>query len=197
VLIALMITGLVDYRSLAVPDPVHLALAAGGPALAWAKALVGIVIGVGLISTLLVTLLGQVRIFYAMATDGLLPACFAALHPRSRVPHIGTWVTGVAAAVIAGLFPLKLLGELISIGTLLAFAIVCLGILVLRIQRPELPRPFAVPGYPWTPIAGIAVCLALMASLPRDTWIRLVVWLVMGLIVYRLYGWRYSRLRKS
>jgi len=197
VLIALMITGLVDYRSLAVPDPVHLALAAGGPALAWAKALVGIVIGVGLISTLLVTLLGQVRIFYAMATDGLLPACFAALHPRSRVPHIGTWVTGVVAAVIAGLFPLKLLGELISIGTLLAFAIVCLGILVLRIQRPELPRPFAVPGYPWTPIAGIAVCLALMASLPRDTWIRLVVWLVMGLIVYRLYGWRYSRLRKS
>jgi APA family basic amino acid/polyamine antiporter len=197
VLIALMITGLVDYRSLAVPDPVHLALAAGGPALAWAKALVGVVIGVGLISTLLVTLLGQVRIFYAMASDGLLPACFAALHPRSRVPHIGTWVTGVAAAVIAGLFPLKLLGELISIGTLLAFAIVCLGILVLRIQRPELPRPFAVPGYPWTPIAGIAVCLALMASLPRDTWIRLVVWLAVGLIVYRLYGWRYSRLRKS
>ena len=92
---------------------------------------------------------------------------------------------------------MKLLGELISIGTLLAFAIVCLGILVLRIQRPELPRPFAVPGYPWTPIAGIAVCLALMASLPRDTWIRLVVWLVVGLIVYRLYGWRYSRLRKS
>jgi basic amino acid/polyamine antiporter, APA family len=197
VLIALMITGLVDYHSLAVPDPVHLALAAGGPALAWAKTLVGVVIGMGLISTLLVTLLGQVRIFYAMASDGLLPACFASLQPRSLVPHIGTWVTGVAAAIIAGVFPLKLLGELISIGTLLAFAIVCLGILVLRIQRPDLPRPFRVPGYPWTPIAGIAVCLALMASLPRGTWIRLVVWLAVGLVVYRVYGWRHSRLRNQ
>lgn len=197
VLIALMITGLVDYRELAVPDPVHLALAAAGPALQWAKMLVGVTIGVGLISTLLVTLLGQVRIFFAMAQDGLMPACFAVLQTRTGVPHIGTWVTGVAAAIIAGLFPLKLLGELISIGTLLAFAIVCLGIIVLRRQRPDLPRPFRVPGYPLTPIAGIAVCAALMASLPRDTWIRLVVWLSLGLLVYRLYGWRNSVLRKE
>ena len=114
---------------------------------------------------------------------------------RARTPHIGTIVTGVGAALIAGLFPLKLLGELISIGTLLAFAIVCLGVIVLRIRQPELPRPFRVPGYPWTPIAGIVVCLALMASLPRDTWIRLIAWLALGLVVYRAYGSRHSLLR--
>ena len=197
VLMALMMTGLVDYRALAVPDPVHLALAAAGPALAWAKALVGIMIGVGLISTLLVTLLGQIRIFYAMANDGLLPPWFATIHPRWLTPHIGTIVTGVGAALIAGVFPLKLLGELISIGTLLAFAIVCLGVIVLRIRQPRLPRPFRVPGYPWTPLAGILICVALMASLPRDTWIRLIAWLALGLAVYRAYGFRHSLLRRT
>jgi basic amino acid/polyamine antiporter, APA family len=196
VLMALMMTGLADYRALAVPDPVHLALAAAGPALSWAKALVGVIIGVGLISSLLVTLLGQIRIFLAMANDGLLPSWFATIHPRWSTPHIGTIVTGVGAALVAGLFPLKLLGELISIGTLLAFAIVCLGVIVLRIRQPQLPRPFRVPGYPLTPIAGILVCLALMASLPRDTWIRLVAWLAVGLVVYRVYGFRHSLLRR-
>jgi APA family basic amino acid/polyamine antiporter len=195
VLIALTITGLTDYRGLNVSDPVYVALAAAGPALAWAKPLVGGVVVVGLISALLVTLLGQVRIFYAMARDGLLPKMFAAVHPRWGTPHIGTLVTGATAAIIAGLFPLNLLGELISIGTLLAFAIVCLGVIVLRRRRPDLPRPFPVPGYPWIPLAGIAVCLALMASLPRDTWVRLVVWLMLGFAVYGAYGAKHSRLR--
>jgi basic amino acid/polyamine antiporter, APA family len=122
----------------------------------------------GLISALLVTLLGQVRIFYAMARDGLLPKMFVVVHPRWGTPHIGT---------------------------LLAFAIVCLGVIVLRRRRPDLLRPFRVPGYPWVPLAGIAVCLALMASLPRDTWVRLVVWLVLGLVVYGTYGVKHSRLR--
>ena len=195
VLIALMITGLADYRALNVSDPVYVALAAAGPALAWAKPLVGAVVVVGLISALLVTLLGQVRIFYAMARDGLLSKVFVAVHPRWGTPHIGTLVTGATAAIIAGVFPLNLLGELISIGTLLAFAIVCLGVIVLRRRRPDLPRSFRVPGYPWVPLAGIAVCLALMASLPRDTWVRLVVWLVLGLMVYGAYGIKHSRLR--
>jgi APA family basic amino acid/polyamine antiporter len=194
-LIALMVTGLADYHTLAVPDPVYVALAAAGPKLAWARSLVGAVIVVGLVSALLVTLIGQVRIFFAMARDGLLPKMFMAVHPRWRTPHIGTIVTGIAAALIAGAFPLKLLGELISIGTLLAFAIVCLGVLVLRRQRPDLHRPFRVPGYPWTPLAGIAVCIGLMASLPRGTWTRLVVWLAIGLLVYRSYGMRHSLMR--
>jgi len=144
-LIALMITGLADYRMLDVADPIYVALAAGGPVLAWAKTLVTIVIIVGLVSTLLVTLLGQVRIFYAMARDGLLPKVFMAVHPLWRTPHVGTIITGGVAASIAAVFPLKLLGELISIGTLLAFAIVCVGVIVLRRLRPDLPRPFRAP----------------------------------------------------
>jgi basic amino acid/polyamine antiporter, APA family len=197
VLIALMITGLADYHVLNVSDPVYVALAAAGPALAWAKPLVGAVVVVGLISALLVTLLGQVRIFYAMARDGLLPKVFLAVHPRWGTPHIGTLVTGLTATIIAGVFPLNLLGELISIGTLLAFAIVCLGVVVLRHRRPDLHRPFRVPAYPWIPLAGIAVCMALMASLPRDTWIRLAVWLALGFLVYGAYGAKHSRVRRD
>jgi basic amino acid/polyamine antiporter, APA family len=197
VLVALMVTGLADYRQLSVSDPVYRALDAAGPALAWAKSLVGAVVVVGLISALLVTLLGQVRIFYAMGRDGLLPPLFSAVHPRSRVPSAGTLITGVGAALVAGAFPLRLLGELISIGTLLAFAIVCIGVMVLRRRRPELPRPFRVPGYPWVPIGGVVVCVALMASLPGDTWLRLVVWLILGLALYAAYGYRHSLLRRS
>lgn len=106
-------------------------------------------------------------------------------------------MTGVTAAIIAGVFPLNLLGELISIGTLLAFAIVCLGVMVLRRRRPDLPRSFRVPAYPWIPLTGIAVCLALMASLPRDTWIRLAIWLALGFVVYAAYGVRHSLLRRA
>jgi APA family basic amino acid/polyamine antiporter len=197
ILIALMITGLADYHALNVADPVYAALAAGGPALAWAKPLVGAVVVIGLISVLLVTLLGQVRIFYAMGRDGLLPEMFARVHPRSGTPVAGTLVTGAATVLIASLLPLDLLGELISIGTLLAFAVVCLGVIVLRQRQPDLPRPFRVPFYPWTAVAGIAVCVVLMASLPRDTWIRLALWLAAGLLAYSLYGARHSRLRRT
>ena len=197
VLVALMVTGLADYRQLSVSDPVYRALDVAGPALAWAKSLVGAVVVVGLISALLVTLLGQVRIFYAMGRDGLLPPLFAAVHPRSRVPSAGTLITGVGATLVAGAFPLRLLGELISIGTLLAFAIVCIGVIVLRRRRPDLPRPFRVPGYPWVPIAGVLVCAALMASLPGDTWVRLVVWLLLGFALYAAYGFRHSLLHRS
>ena len=197
VLIALMITGLVDYHLLAVPNPVSVALSADELSQAWVKVLVDAIVAVSLVSALLVTLLGQVRIFFAMARDGLLPAMFAAIHPRWRTLHLGTMVTGLTAAVIAGFFPLRLLGELISIGTLLAFMVVCLGVMVLRRRRPDLKRPFRVPGYPWTPVLGVATCLGLMLSLPRDTWIRLVVWLILGAAVYLAYGRRHSRLRSK
>jgi APA family basic amino acid/polyamine antiporter len=117
------------------------------------------------------------------------------VHPRLRTPHVGTLVTGAMAAVIAGVFPLKLLGELISIGTLLAFAIVCAGVMVLRQRRPELSRPFRVPAYPWIPLAGILVCVALMVSLPLDTWVRLLAWLAIGALLYWGYGARHSVVR--
>ena len=195
VLVAMMVTGLVDYHLLGVPNPVSVALSAAGPSVAWAKVLLDAVIAVSLISALLVTLTGQVRIFYAMSRDGLLPPMFRKIHPRWRTPYLGTIVTGVAAALIAGFFPLKLLGELISIGTLLAFMVVCLGVIVLRRQLPALNRPFRVPGYPWVPILGVVSCLVLMLTLPRNTWIRLVLWIVIGVVVYWSYGRRHSRLR--
>lgn len=197
VLVAMMVTGLVDYHLLAVPNPVSVALSAGGPSLAWAKVLVDAVIAISLVSALLVTLLGQIRIFFAMSRDGLLPPMFSCIHPRWRTPQLGTLATGLTAAMIAGFFPLKLLGELISIGTLLAFMVVCLGVMVLRRRLPGLKRPFRVPGYPWTPALGVASCLALMLSLPRDTWIRLMVWLILGAGVYLAYGRRHSLLHRN
>jgi APA family basic amino acid/polyamine antiporter len=191
------ITGMASYHDLDVPDPVYAALDRAGPSVAWAKSLVGFVAVVGLVSVVLVTLLGQVRIFYAMGKDGLLPEAFARVHPVTRTPHIGTIVAGIVAAIAAGLLPLGLLGELISMGTLLAFAIVCGGVLVLRSTRPEMPRPFRVPLCPWIPGAGVLACLGLMWTLPNSTWLRLVFWLIIGALIYGLYGVRRSRLQQS
>jgi APA family basic amino acid/polyamine antiporter len=142
----------------------------------------------GLFSTMLVTLLAQTRIFYSMSRDGLLPPVFRKIHPRFRTPYITTVLTCSVAAVVAGLLPIGLLGQLTSVGTLLAFVIVCAGVLVLRRTRPELERPFRTPWVPVVPILGILACFGLMLSLPVDTWIRLVVWLVLGLLVYAFYG---------
>jgi APA family basic amino acid/polyamine antiporter len=146
---------------------------------------------------MLVMTLGQARIFLAMARDGLLPPWFARVHPRFRTPSTGTVVTGALAAIIGGLLPVRILGELVSIGTLAAFVTVCLGVLVLRHTRPDLPRPFRVPA-PWfTCIAGAVVCAAMMLSLGLSTWMRLLGWTVIGALVYGLYGYRHSRLHAS
>lgn len=190
ILVGLAITGLVSYRMLNVPDPVYIALNALGPGFAWLKVTVGFVAIIGLISVLLVTLLGQVRIFYAMSRDGLLPAAFTRVRPDSHIPRIGTLVTGIVAALAAGLLPLSLLGELISMGTLLAFVMVAASVIILRRREPGLARPFRVPFFPLTPILSIAACLYLMWSLPQDTWVRLIVWLALGGAVYVLYGLR-------
>jgi APA family basic amino acid/polyamine antiporter len=142
-------------------------------------------------------LMGQPRIFYAMARDGLLPAVFGKVHPRFRTPYVTTILTGLVAATIAGFFPIGLLGELVSIGTLLAFVIVSAGIIVLRYTNPNAPRPFRTPMVPLVPILGVLTCGYLMFGLPGDTWLRLIIWMVIGLVLYFSYGMRHSRLARG
>ncbi len=197
ILMAAVMTGLTPFKNLAVPDPVYVALDAAGPGLAWLKYLTTIGAVAGLASVVLVMLMGQPRIFYAMSRDGLLPPLFGKVHRRFRTPYLATIVTGVVAAAVAGAFPIGLLGELVSIGTLLAFVIVCAGILVLRYTQPELHRPFRTPFVPFVPLGGILVCGWLMWSLPRDTWLRLLIWMGLGMAIYFLYSRRHSKLQQA
>ena len=142
-------------------------------------------------------LMGQPRIFFSMSRDGLLPPVFGKVHPKFQTPYITTIVTGIVAAAVAGFFPIGLLGELVSIGTLFAFVIVSAGVIVLRYRRPDLPRPFKTPLVPLVPILGILTCTYMMIKLPADTWIRLVVWLFLGLVIYFAYGKRNSRVGRG
>jgi APA family basic amino acid/polyamine antiporter len=154
----------------------------------WLSPIINLGALAGLTSVILVTLLGQTRVFYAMSRDGLLPAIFQRTHPRHKTPHLTTMITGVAVAIAAGLFPLNVLSVLVSMGTLLAFAIVCISVLVLRRTSPDLERPFRTPGVPWVPLFGAGACVFFMSGLPGSTWMRLLVWLVIGLAVYFLWG---------
>ena len=192
---AIVLTGMVHYTKLNVAAPVALALDQHAE-LRWLGLPVKIGAIAGMTSVILVMTVGQARIFMTMGYDGMLPAWFERVHRRFKTPANGTVVTGLAAALIGGLFPVHILGELVSIGTLLAFITVCVGVLVLRQTRPDLPRSFRVP-WPWfTCVGGTVACTAMTLSLPADTWIRLIVWTVIGLLIYAFFGYRHSRLRR-
>jgi APA family basic amino acid/polyamine antiporter len=197
IVVSLVLTGVVNYHSLNVSAPIAVAVDAFGAKLAWLRTFVKIGAIAGLSSVILVLLLGQPRIFYAMAKDGLLPKIFSSVHPKFQTPWLAQILTGAVAMLVAGLFPIGLLGELVSIGTLLAFLIVCAGVLVLRKIHPELHRPFHVPLVWVTAPLGILCCGGLMAGLPPSTWTRLIVWMVLGLVIYFGYGYRHSKLHHA
>jgi APA family basic amino acid/polyamine antiporter len=192
VLMALVMTGMVHYSKLNDPAPILIAVAAAGPSLAWLRYAVEVGSLAGLASVVLVMLMGQPRVFYSMSRDGLLPPVFSKVHPRYKTPYITTILTGTIAAIVAGLLPIGLLGQLVSIGTLLAFVIVCAGVWILRVRSPEIPRSFKTPLVPLVPILGIISCFGLMAGLPKDTWIRLFIWLAIGLVIYFVYSRHHS-----
>jgi APA family basic amino acid/polyamine antiporter len=206
VLISFVMVGLVQYQELRnQPAPFVVAIEAAqqrAAGTAWAapmgvaKILVTLGVLAGLSSVMVVMMLAQPRIFLAMGNDGLLPPWTRAIHPRFRTPHISTIVTGVVVAVAAGLTPIGTLGALVSIGTLMAFVIVSVGILLLRKNRPDLPRPFKVPMVPLVPVASAVISFGLMLSLPWATWERLIIWMVLGVAVYFVYGRRHSKLRE-
>jgi basic amino acid/polyamine antiporter, APA family len=192
---ASVLIGMVPFQKLNVAAPVAVALDAH-PQLAWLSWPVKLGVIAGMTSVILTSLLGQPRILLSMADDGLLPLSMGRCHPRFKTPHVSTVITGVGAALIAGAFPLDILADLVSIGILLAFAVVCVGVLVLRYTRPDAHRPFRVPWAPVTCTLGAVVCLGLTITLSNGTWIRLLVWTIIGMSIYALYGFRNSRLRK-
>jgi APA family basic amino acid/polyamine antiporter len=196
ILMSGVLTGLLPYAQLNDAAPVAIALEAHA-GLKWLSNFVVPGAILGLSSVILVMILGQARILLAMARDGLLPPVFGSVHERFRTPHVATAMTATIAALMGGLFPIGLLSELVSIGTLLAFVMVSVSVLVLRYTRPTLHRPFRVP-LPWfTCLAGAGFCGWLMVSLPLDTWLRLLIWAVLGVCVYVFYGRHHSRLRAT
>lgn len=196
ILVALVLTGVVSYVFLNVADPIAVGVDAMGSGLYWLRPIIKIAAIAGLSSVILVMMLGQPRIFYSMSKDGLLPSVFSKIHPKFKTPYVSQLITGIVAIILAGILPINILGELVSIGTLLAFVIVCVGVIVLRKQKPDLARPFKTPLVPVVPIFGAGICLLQMYSLPLDTWLRLIIWMAIGFAIYFTFGVTNSVLRK-
>src|SRR5580704_11979993 len=194
ILMSSVMTGLVPFKQLDDAAPVVVALEAH-PQLTWLTTWVIWGALFGLTSVIITMIIPQARIWLCMAHDGLLPKFFGAVHPKFRTPHISTLITGTLACTFAGLLPIGILGELVSIGTLIAFIVVCLGVLVLRYTRPDLPRPFRVRAVWFNAPMGVVFCAGMAASLPAETWWRLVLWSAAGIAVYLFYGYSHSRLR--
>ncbi len=203
VFVALVITGVVPYQQLGVADPVavgvdHIVALRGWKPLAQKVFTFFMKFGAlaGLTSVILVLMMAQTRIFYSMAKDGLLP-WFGLMHKKYSTPHVATIFAGMMVGICSGFIPMSLVGELVSIGTLLAFVLVCAGIPILRIKFPDVPRPFKTPLYFLVAPMGVVSCLWVMSGLPLDTWMRLLIWLLVGLIIYFGYGIKKSKLRSS
>ncbi len=196
ILMSGVMTGMVPYPALNDAAPVAVAIEAHHQ-LHWLTSWVIWGALLGLTSVIITMIIPQARIWLTMSRDGLLPPIFGAVHPKHRTPHISTLITGVLAATFAGLLPIGILGELVSIGTLIAFIVVCAGVLVLRYTRPDLPRPFRVPAVWFVSIMGIIFCAGMALFLPAATWVRLALWSLIGLVLYFAYGYRHSRLRRK
>src|SRR6478736_1990417 len=203
ILVSGVMVGLVPYKQMmGSPAPMVVAIraaeaASGGSSLLHMMTmLVELGAIAGLSSVMVVMMMAQPRIFYSMANDGLLPPFAKKIHPRFRTPHITSIITGVVVSVASGFTPIGVLGQMVSIGTLMAFVIVSIGVIFLRYQRPELDRPFKVPLVPFLPALSVVVSLVLMASLPAATWLRLVIWMAIGFVLYFAYGFHHSELRK-
>ncbi|MGH9814582.1 MAG: APC family permease, partial [Candidatus Acidiferrales bacterium] len=190
-----VLTGIVPYTALNVPDPMAVGIDATG--LAWMKWIIKIGAIAGLSSVILVMIMAQPRIFWTMANDGLLPKAFTRVHSKFRTPYIPTIITGSAVAIAGGLFPIGDLGHMVSIGTLFAFILVCAGVWVLRQTRPDIKRPFRAPAIWFVAPAGMLSCFYLMYGLPLVTWYRLAVWMAIGLLIYFLYGKRNSKIGQA
>jgi APA family basic amino acid/polyamine antiporter len=197
ILVSIVLTMIVSYKELNVPDPVAVAVDAFGPQWAWFASTIKVGAIIGLTSVILVLMYAQTRIFYTMARDGLLPRVFSKVHPKFRTPWINTLLVGLAVSTAAGFFDINFLGDATSVGTLAAFAIVCLTVIWLRRTHPEIPRGYRVPLYPVVPALGVLSCLWLITSVPVPV-LTFFAWYVLGgIVLYFVYGMRNSELAKG
>ena len=196
VVFSLVLTGMVNYHDMR-GDAAPVATAINLTPFPWLQKMIKVGIIAGFTSVILVLLYGQSRVFFSMSRDGLLPKLFSDVHPKWHTPWRSNLLFMVFVSLFSGFVPISKLGHMTSIGTLFAFVIVCIGVLVLRYTKPDLPRPYRTPGVPWTPLAGIIVCFAMMYSLGWETWARLIIWLVIGLVVYFTYSRFHSKLARK